>query len=484
MTVDIEVDPDIFLPIYRPLHETKSDIIFLYGGRDSGKTHFIAQELILKCLQADNFRCVLVKKTKDSIKDSQWQTIKDQVEDWGLSEYFRFTVSPLQILCVNGNKFIARGCDDPGNLKSIKDPTDVWYEEGNQLTQEEHTVISTTLRGGDGVRVQEWFSFNPECEGEFTDFWLYKNYFSHTLDYSFKAEKVMDVDNVKIRIKYEAVHSTYKNNPYCTPDRKARHEMLKQISPYYYDVYCLGLWGRRQSGGEFYRCFDKTKHTGKALYNPSEALHFAIDFNVNPYMTGCVWQVTGKEARKIDEILLPHPRNTTLALCSEFAKRYTGHKAGLFLYGDPAGLRQSTADETFVRVKEQTHDEFRKIEQYLKGFSPQRRVPRVYPPVRLRGEFINSVFATNEGGITILFGDNCTHTHSEYSNLKEASDGTKHKEMYKDEVTQVRAQKWGHISDADDYFLTSCFSMEFADFKSGSKDFRVYVGKDNNTGGW
>ncbi|MES2040492.1 MAG: hypothetical protein V4495_21950, partial [Pseudomonadota bacterium] len=45
------------------MNQSKADINFLWGGRDSGKSHYIAQRLIRKCLKARFFRCIMVKKT-------------------------------------------------------------------------------------------------------------------------------------------------------------------------------------------------------------------------------------------------------------------------------------------------------------------------------------------------------------------------------------------------------------------------------------
>src|SRR5690349_10400848 len=60
------------------------DIEFLWGGRDSGKTRHIAMRLILDCLTLPYFRCILVRKVANTIKDSQWQQIKDICEEWGV----------------------------------------------------------------------------------------------------------------------------------------------------------------------------------------------------------------------------------------------------------------------------------------------------------------------------------------------------------------------------------------------------------------
>ncbi len=118
MDIQIDIDPNLFLDCYKPLLKSDADIHFLWGGRDSGKSYFIAQKLIVDCLKNRYFRCIMVKKTYESIKDSQFQTIKDLVYKWKLEDLFTFNKSPLEITCVNGNTFIARGCDMPERLKS------------------------------------------------------------------------------------------------------------------------------------------------------------------------------------------------------------------------------------------------------------------------------------------------------------------------------------------------------------------------------
>lgn len=484
----IEIDEDVFLPRYLPLLESEADINFLWGGRDSGKSVFVAQKLLLECLKPQYFRCILVRKVFEDIKDSQWQLLFDWAVKWGIDQFFQFKSSPLEIVCLlNGNKFICRGCDKPSKLKSISGPSHTWYEEGNQLTAADYTTISTTLRSDD-VRVQEWFSFNPECVGDYEDFWLYKTYFKDQIEkgkYNFVSTHTMDIPGGgKVQLKYVSVHVTYQDNPYVTPERIARHELLKQTNPYFYKVFTLGQWGRQQSGGEFYKCYSAAKHIGKVKYDTTLPIHMAWDFNVNPYITCTIWQVKGKRAGLINEILLSHPRNTDLAVCSEFERLYPGHKAGLFIYGDPGGLKQSTADDTTVRVKEKDYSEFNKILTTLRKYMPELRVPRAYPAVKLRGNFINTIFEAGFGGIEIVLDESCKRSQAEFANLKEASDGTKHKEMYKDEITQVQCQKWGHISDSADYFLTSAFETEFYEYQSGGYLPTIHVGKHVSKNKW
>lgn len=499
--IEIEIDEEIFLPCYRHLREDDSFIRFLWGGRDSGKSHDVAMRKIVECLSAPYFREILVKKTSNSIKDAQWQTIKDIVADWGIDHLFHFTTHPLEITCVNGNKFIARGCDDPGKLKSIRNPSGAWIEEGNQLNESDWIILLTTLRSDKG-KVQIDVSLNPETEDvDYEDFYLYKNFFKEHIEkgeYNFRDSYTMTLpDKSVVRMTYSSTHTTYRDNPHCTPERIAMHESLKETNPYFYTIFTLGKWGRRTKGGEFYKCYSAEKHevdiklmpgfaNASMLfpYNPDLALHMAWDFNVNPYVTCNIWQGKGKWAGKIAEILLEHPRNTNMAVCDEFERMFPNHKAGLFIYGDPGGLKQSTADETTVRVKEKDYSEFTKILTYLKKYRPELRVPRVYPPVKLRGQFINTIMQGGYNDIDLQFDIRCKRSAAEYANLKEDSDGTKFKEMYENENTGVRCQKWGHISDADDYFITQYFYDDFIKYQTSGVAPTIKSGKNVSRNTW
>lgn len=475
--VELEIDEDIFLPCYRHLLESTSNINFLWGGRDSGKSYFIAQKLIVDCLNLKYFRCILIKKTFESIKDAQWQTIKDICEQWGISHLFDFTVAPLQITCVNGNKFIARGCDKPEKMKSISNPSHAWYEEGNQLTEADYIVATTTLRSSDGD-VQEWFSFNPEAEGDYNDFWLYKNFFKEHYEkgeYSFTGMVEFSLpDGGEYVRKYSSTHSTYNDNKkYCLPSRIAVHESLKNINPYYYKVFTKGLWGKKLIGGEFYKCFKASRHVGVCKYNPLLPLHISWDENVNPYLPCGIFQIDGKKIMLVDLILGRHPNNTVKNVCNEIIRRYQGHSSGMFIYGDATSKKEDVKQE-------KGYDFFRLVIDYLAMFKPSRRVSASNPSVVMRGNFINTILELEYMGIQFIISDdpNCREAVLDFENTKEASDGNKDKSVIKDPETKVSYQKHGHITDLSDYLICYAFSEEYHLYQRGGKKTNVTTGKN------
>ena len=224
-----------------------------------------------------------------------------------------------------------------------------------------------------------------------------------------------------------------------------------------------------KSGGEFYKGFDRKKHTGKPSYNPELALHVSLDFNVSPYITMTIDQITGKHCSQIDEITLESPRNNTKALCLEFIKRYPGHSSGLFVYGDPSGRRKDTRSE-------KGHNDYKIVEKELARFKPRFRVAKKAPSIVMLGNFINQILEHNEQGISLLFNaEKCKKTIADFSYLKEAADGTKHKQ--KETKNGVTYEKYGHTSDAKGYFIAEAFKEEYRNYQRGRQQDKKQKGK-------
>lgn len=256
-----------------------------------------------------------------------------------------------------------------------------------------------------------------------------------------------------------------------------------------------------QSGGEFYKQFNSGNNTDMFKYNKDLPLHLTFDFNVNPYMTGCAWQIITVDKKneveykrwvaflnshgftvttdiikigfQIDEITLASPRNTTRAVCREFKSRFPGHTSGLFIYGDPSGSKEDTRSE-------KGFNDYTIIRQELEQYRPQLRVDKKHPAVVMRGNFINNVFESGYEGLFLFINVGCKKSVDDYLYLKEDSDGTKLKEKGKDTATGITFEKYGHTSDANDYFICYAFSSEFTSYQRGGITLNVTIGKNNN----
>src|SRR5438128_262596 len=155
------------------------DIDFLYGGRDSGKSRFTAMRLIADCLRLPYFKCLMVRKVLNTVRSSQFDLIKSVIEEWKISHLFDINETRMEIICkINGQGFYGRGLDNVGGIKSFNNTSHCWIEEGKQITNVDFVVIMTSMRTNTG-RVKTWFTFNPECDETYNEFWLYQDWFQH-----------------------------------------------------------------------------------------------------------------------------------------------------------------------------------------------------------------------------------------------------------------------------------------------------------------
>lgn len=480
-----------------PLWTDPNPIKILWGSRDSSKTNYTAKYLIYSCVNDKYFRCILARLKAEWVAESQWLTIKDEVEDMGLSSIFHFTVKPLKITClINGNMFLCRGASDVNSIKSVKDPTHLWCEEDIvYIPERDYIIISQSLRSSKVKNCQQIFTINPEIKGQdYEENWFWQHYWGekHKDELSFKdyhesTIKVYDpisdehVDK-KFRTNYTVHHSTYKHNRWCPPERRAQHEGLRKRDPHWYKIFTLGLWGNKSADGLFYNTFDRGRQIARCEYDKNRALHITFDFNVRPYVSLGIWQYyTDREQNpelwdritdiqgsfetllvKIDEIAAKEPRNRTKYACEDFLKEYRNHDEGLFLYGDPAGKHEDTRSE-------KGSDDFNIILKELKEMNPQKRVHTAAPSVVKRGEFICSIFAENAYKVAIAFDPICKHSIIDYTSGQADADGKKFKKKVRDSVDEPVYEKYHHFSDGDDYFITKLLFNEFKSFLRGGK---------------
>jgi hypothetical protein len=223
-----------------------------------------------------------------------------------------------------------------------------------------------------------------------------------------------------------------------------------------------------EAGAEFYKSFDIERHTGAVQYDPAQPLHISLDENVNPYITGTIYQIQGKKITQVDEMCLAHPNNTVKSLAEEFEKRYPAHNTGVFVYGDATSQKEDTK-------LEKGQNFFTLFCNYIQKYQPSLRLPRSNPPVAMRGNWINSFLES--GAIEVLIGDNCHNSVADFQFTKEDADGTKLKKKVKDIRTGVSYEKYGHTSDCFDYICCYAFNREFLDYQRGGTQQKMVIGR-------
>lgn len=223
MVTTVEIDTEVFNPVYLPYLENEDRYLIFYGGGSSGKSYFIGQRYIYKCFNG-KMNLLVVRQTGKSNRDSTFALFVQIIREWGLSSLFIINKSNLRIKCLNGNEIIFLGLDDTEKIKSTTfengELTDIWVEEATECLEEDITQLKIRMRGGNSKK-QMILSFNPINISH----WIKKHF--------------IDGEKEKATV----VHTTYKDNKFLTEDDKRVLESFKDTDPYYYQVYGLGQWG-------------------------------------------------------------------------------------------------------------------------------------------------------------------------------------------------------------------------------------------------
>jgi hypothetical protein len=231
-----------------------------------------------------------------------------------------------------------------------------------------------------------------------------------------------------------------------------------------------GDWNAtRKTGREFLHAFEGRKHLIRIPYDPTKALHFTVDFNTAPYMTGLdaqIWQEPEGRWRVhfLKERCLAHPWSNTEALCDHLARdlkegAYKDHAAGLYFYGDRSGANRSPMERDGI-----VHN-FDLVQKVLRPWlhNHSDRVIRRNPAHTVVRDFCNAYLA-GKLDIWVTFDPSMAHTASDMLNTKEAADGTILKQYATDPVTRVRFEKYGHCLQAHYYLVVGAFDKQFREF--------------------
>ena len=216
-----------FNKCFKEANLSKCRYVLLKGSAGSGKSVDTAQNYILRLMERKGRNLLTLRKSEVTNRDSTFAELTGAISRMGLWDYWRRTLNPLELRCVNGNKIIFRGMNDERQREKIKsitfesgDLTDIWLEEGTEFTQEDVEILDDRLRGQlpDGLFYQMRFTFNPVSAAH----WIKRVYFDNQSPDVFTH------------------NSTYLNNRFIDEAYHRRMMRRKELDPEGYRVYGLG----------------------------------------------------------------------------------------------------------------------------------------------------------------------------------------------------------------------------------------------------
>lgn len=150
-------------PALRSFWEAPADIRVLYGGRASSKSHDAAGFCVFL---AHNFRIKFLccRQFQNKITDSVYTLLKDKIEAFGLSEFFKITDRSIVHLQTR-SEFIFYGiARNINEIKSTEGVDILWIEEAQALTKNQWEILEPTIRKEGS---QTWLIFNPNLTNDF-----------------------------------------------------------------------------------------------------------------------------------------------------------------------------------------------------------------------------------------------------------------------------------------------------------------------------
>lgn len=274
--------------VYKPFLEAKNRHAILYGGAGSGKSHVVAQKILIRIATSKNHRILVVRKVARTLRASVFQMFRDIIGDEGLSHKFKVNKSDMTIECIDtGSQLLFFGLDDVEKLKSIAGITSVWIEEASEITQDDFDQLNLRLRVlRDDVYMQIVLSFNPISAHH----WLKKKFFDDGVEDTYIQK------------------TTYHDNRFLPEEYLRVFDDLKKTNPTYYKIYALGEWGVLK--GLVYESYntieEMPQHFEKeyigldfGFNHPFAVVHVRIDGR-NMYVDEIVYE-TGWENKKVIE---------------------------------------------------------------------------------------------------------------------------------------------------------------------------------------
>lgn len=200
----------------------------LKGGRASAKSTHIGFRLIMDIMKYP-VSALVVRKVGNTLSESVYEQLKECADILGVSQYFEFKVSPLQMVYKpRGNKIVFRGADDPNKIKSLKiakyPVAILWIEELAEFKTEDEvtTIEQSVLRAElpEGLFYSFYYSYNPPKRKQS---WVNKKYNTQFLP-----------ANTYVH------HSTYLENPHISKETVEEAENLKERDNFKYRWIFLG----------------------------------------------------------------------------------------------------------------------------------------------------------------------------------------------------------------------------------------------------
>ena len=189
------------------------------GSSGSGKSYFITQKILIRCLN-EKIKVLVCRRWATTIRNTCFALFKEIIEKWQLRAYVKIRESDFNIQFPNGSEIIFQGLDEETKLLSLTNISCVFLEEAYECSRDIVEQLDLRMRG-QNANNQIFLAWNPISKSS----WLY------------------DFAEVNPPQNCLYVKSTYLDNPFLPQEYVASLEELTVRNPRKAEVFVFGHWG-------------------------------------------------------------------------------------------------------------------------------------------------------------------------------------------------------------------------------------------------
>lgn len=165
-TVFNDIIAPTFEPVFFDVLEGAHSEYWIKGGRGSAKSSFIALTIVEGIISDPEANAIVYRRYGNTLQDSVYSQIVWAIDMLGVTGFFKFRKSPLEIETRTGQRIMFRGLDDPAKSKSVKLAHGyfkfLWIEELSEVRSytDIRTIKQSVFRGSKR-HAATMFSYNP-----------------------------------------------------------------------------------------------------------------------------------------------------------------------------------------------------------------------------------------------------------------------------------------------------------------------------------
>lgn len=241
----------VFAPAVEPARDKA-----IYGGRGSGKSHFVAELLIDDALAepgnsgGEGLRTVCIREVQKDLAQSSKALIEAKLRKFGLGDADGFKVYKDVITAPGDGLFIFKGMNDytADSIKSLEGFKRGWWEEAHNASKTSIGLYRPTMRAAGSQMLWTW---NPRRK-------------SDAVDALFRGAEIPTGAVV--------INANWRDNPWFTAELEQERQDCLRISPDQYDHIWEGGYVSLIDGAYFAKHMAAAKAEGRIGRVPVDPL--------------------------------------------------------------------------------------------------------------------------------------------------------------------------------------------------------------------